>query len=93
MESKCKAPWCNLPGEWRGRFDGYCSLEHRDYHEYELEVEELQQKIDSLTIENKHVWGDYLRLHEAIRKHRDEHLGACCTEDDKLLWSHINVKH
>ena len=56
-------------------------------------VEEVVAEIESLRAENERVWADYLKLHEAIRKHRDEHLGACCTEDDKLLWSHINVKH
>ena len=36
-------------------------------------IEEIVAEVENLRAENERVWADYLKLHEAIRKHRDFH--------------------
>lgn len=43
----CKLPWCSNAGSPLP-FDGYCSLDHRDFHEYELEAEGYREEIAKL---------------------------------------------
>ena len=43
----CKLPWCSNTGSPLP-FDGYCSLDHRDFHEYELEAEGYREEIAQL---------------------------------------------
>lgn len=43
----CKLPWCSNTGSPLP-FDGYCSLDHRDFHELEMEAEGYREEIAKL---------------------------------------------